>query len=283
MSPLSLRSPFSLHSSPIRCRSPQRPWRRRRGPDPLPPEPDPAMASPDPALAEPRSGGVACVRVAMPRAAVLPHRGGGGARLPPRGRGSRPPGPLRRGAATAATSAAPTSPRRTSPAPTRAGSPTGGWTSSARGRRPLPNKPKLHVQVRFAGAAVEPRWGADVVGAAQYPCVPQTFFKQRQGCRVSLYQDAHVPDAFRPSAIRLADGRAASAGRTSTTPSVARGTSCTSPLVGVRPHHAGARCRPASPSASSSSARPARACACSCWCASATTPPRPPPRPDGHQ
>ena len=45
-------------------------------------------------------------------------------------------------------------------------------------------------------------------GAVPHPCVPQTFFKQRQGCRVSLYQDAHVPDAFRPSAIRLAGGRA---------------------------------------------------------------------------
>ena len=62
--------------------------------------------------------------------------------------------------------------------------------------------------MRFAGAAVDPRWGADVVDAAQYPGVPQTFFKQRQGCRVSLYQDAHVPDVFQPSAIRLAGGRA---------------------------------------------------------------------------
>ncbi|PUZ45525.1 hypothetical protein GQ55_8G230700 [Panicum hallii var. hallii] len=74
------------------------------------------------------------------------------------------------------------------------------------GRRPLLNGPKIHVQVRFARAAADPRWGAGV-GGAQYPGVPRTFFKQRQGCRLTLYQDAHVPDAFRPG-VQLAGGRA---------------------------------------------------------------------------
>ncbi|KAG2563444.1 phospholipase D alpha 2-like [Panicum virgatum] len=75
------------------------------------------------------------------------------------------------------------------------------------GRRPLPNGPKLHVQVRFTGAAADPRWGSGVGGGAvQFPGVPRTFFKQRQGCRVTLYQDAHVPDAFRPPAIEVAGG-----------------------------------------------------------------------------
>ncbi|GJN35905.1 hypothetical protein PR202_gb24720 [Eleusine coracana subsp. coracana] len=40
-------------------------------------------------------------------------------------------------------------------------------------------------------------WGRGV-RSAKYPGVPYTFFPQRQGCRVTLYQDAHVPDGFVP-------------------------------------------------------------------------------------
>ncbi|OEL16021.1 Phospholipase D alpha 2, partial [Dichanthelium oligosanthes] len=66
------------------------------------------------------------------------------------------------------------------------------------GRRPLPNVPKIHVQLRFTDVAADPQWGAGIDNA-QYKGVPRTFFKQRQGCRVTLYQDAHVLDTFKPS------------------------------------------------------------------------------------
>jgi phospholipase D1/2 len=47
-------------------------------------------------------------------------------------------------------------------------------------------------------------WGRGVRGA-RYPGVPYTFFPQRQGCRVTLYQDAHVPEGFIPG-IALGNG-----------------------------------------------------------------------------
>ncbi|TVU45631.1 hypothetical protein EJB05_05122 [Eragrostis curvula] len=73
------------------------------------------------------------------------------------------------------------------------------------GRKPLLNGPKIHVKVSFTAVADDPQWGSGV-GGAQFPGVPKTFFKQRQGCRMTLYQDAHVPDSFKP-AIQLAGGR----------------------------------------------------------------------------
>ncbi|KAL6643229.1 hypothetical protein ACP70R_021410 [Stipagrostis hirtigluma subsp. patula] len=73
-------------------------------------------------------------------------------------------------------------------------------------RKPLRHGPKIHVRVRFSDVAGDGRgWGGGV-GDARYPGVPYTFFKQRPGCRVTLYQDAHTPDAFAPR-IPLAGGR----------------------------------------------------------------------------
>ncbi|RCV39099.1 hypothetical protein SETIT_8G196400v2 [Setaria italica] len=74
------------------------------------------------------------------------------------------------------------------------------------GMMPLLHGPKIHVQVRFTDVAHDPQWGCGV-GGAQFTGVPKTFFKQRQGCQVTLYQDAHVPDTFKPLGIQLAGGR----------------------------------------------------------------------------
>ncbi|CAL4986678.1 unnamed protein product [Urochloa decumbens] len=96
---------------------------------------------------------------------------------------------------------------------TKPGEPIDRWLDILdEGRKPLPNGPKIHVQVRFTAVAYDPNWARGVSGAggAQYPGVPKTFFKQRQGCRVTLYQDAHVPDvqaghpACRRPAVRAA-------------------------------------------------------------------------------
>uniref|UniRef100_A0A0D9VUU3 Phospholipase D n=1 Tax=Leersia perrieri TaxID=77586 RepID=A0A0D9VUU3_9ORYZ len=74
-------------------------------------------------------------------------------------------------------------------------------------RRPLDGGDKIRVQLRFTDVAADPsaRWGAGV-GSGAYKGVPHTFFPQRSGCRVRLYQDAHVADGFAPR-IQLA-GRA---------------------------------------------------------------------------
>ncbi|CAL4979795.1 unnamed protein product [Urochloa decumbens] len=76
------------------------------------------------------------------------------------------------------------------------------------GRKPLPHGAKIHIQARFTAVADDANRGRGISGAggAQYSGVPKTFFKQRQGCRVTLYQDAHVPDTFKP-VIQLAGGR----------------------------------------------------------------------------
>jgi phospholipase D1/2 len=74
-------------------------------------------------------------------------------------------------------------------------------------RQPLEGGDQIHVQLQFTDVAADPTagWGAGV-GSAAYDGVPHTFFKQRRGCRVRLYEDAHVAADFSPR-IRLAGGR----------------------------------------------------------------------------
>ncbi|TVU46769.1 hypothetical protein EJB05_06328 [Eragrostis curvula] len=73
-------------------------------------------------------------------------------------------------------------------------------------RQPLEGGDKIRVQLRFTAVGWDPagRWDAGVGPA--YPGVPRTFFGQRRGCRVRLYQDAHVADGFAPR-VTLAGGR----------------------------------------------------------------------------
>ncbi|XP_066376297.1 phospholipase D alpha 2-like [Miscanthus floridulus] len=79
-------------------------------------------------------------------------------------------------------------------------------------KKRLPHGPKIRVRLRFQDVAADRRgWGRGV-GGARYPGVPYTFFSQRPGCRVTLYQDAHTPDAFAPR-IPLAGGRLYEPGR----------------------------------------------------------------------
>ncbi|KAM3299745.1 hypothetical protein ACQJBY_040977 [Aegilops geniculata] len=76
-------------------------------------------------------------------------------------------------------------------------------------RRPLDGGDRIHVQLRFTDVADDPaaRWGAGV-GSAAYPGVPRTFFGQRRGCRVRLYQDAHISDGFAQRVqVTLAGGK----------------------------------------------------------------------------
>ncbi|KAL0924255.1 hypothetical protein M5K25_005071 [Dendrobium thyrsiflorum] len=62
--------------------------------------------------------------------------------------------------------------------------------------RPLGGR--IHVKVRYTAVAGSDigRWGRGI---------PNTFFKQREGCKVTLYHDAHVDGSFAPR-ILLAGG-----------------------------------------------------------------------------
>ncbi|KAJ8423037.1 hypothetical protein Cgig2_002583 [Carnegiea gigantea] len=65
-------------------------------------------------------------------------------------------------------------------------------------------KSQIHVSVQFFDVNHDTDWSQGIK-TPHFGGVPFTFFKQRQGCRVSLYQDAHVVDDFIPE-LRLAGG-----------------------------------------------------------------------------
>ncbi|KAJ4796875.1 Phospholipase D [Rhynchospora pubera] len=71
-------------------------------------------------------------------------------------------------------------------------------------REPLNSGAKIHVKLQYFDVTKDRNW-ARGVRSGKYPGVPYTFFSQRQGCKVTLYQDAHVPDNFIPK-IPLANG-----------------------------------------------------------------------------
>ncbi|CAN6336426.1 unnamed protein product [Urochloa humidicola] len=72
-------------------------------------------------------------------------------------------------------------------------------------RTPLESGARLHVKLQYFDISKDHTWGRGV-RSGKYPGVPYTFFSQRQGCKVTLYQDAHVPDGFVPR-IPLDGGR----------------------------------------------------------------------------
>ncbi|KAG9139156.1 hypothetical protein Leryth_023650 [Lithospermum erythrorhizon] len=72
-------------------------------------------------------------------------------------------------------------------------------------KNPIEEGSKIHVKLQYFDVSRDRNW-AGGIGGAKYPGVPYTFFPQRKGCRVSLYQDAHVPDNFIPK-IPLAGGK----------------------------------------------------------------------------
>ncbi|KAJ6330016.1 hypothetical protein OIU76_008778 [Salix suchowensis] len=71
--------------------------------------------------------------------------------------------------------------------------------------KPIPGGSKVHVQLQFFDVKQDRRWSQGIK-SPQYEGVPRVFFNQRRGCRVTLYQDAHVPGNFSPK-INLAGGK----------------------------------------------------------------------------
>lgn len=70
---------------------------------------------------------------------------------------------------------------------------------------PIHGNPTLHVKLHFYDVTRERCWSRGLK-SPNFPGVPFTFFPQRKGCRVTLYQDAHVADGFRRE-IPLSGGR----------------------------------------------------------------------------
>uniref|UniRef100_A0ACD5U7W1 Uncharacterized protein n=1 Tax=Avena sativa TaxID=4498 RepID=A0ACD5U7W1_AVESA len=72
-------------------------------------------------------------------------------------------------------------------------------------RNPVEGGGKVHVKLQYFDISKDRSWGRGI-RSGKHPGVPYTFFSQRQGCKVTLYQDAHIPDGFIPR-IPLDDGR----------------------------------------------------------------------------
>ncbi|KAL8139407.1 hypothetical protein V2J09_005428 [Rumex salicifolius] len=70
---------------------------------------------------------------------------------------------------------------------------------------PLDSGARIHVKMQYFDVSRDRNW-ARGIRSSKFPGVPYTFFPQRKGCKVSLYQDAHVPDNFIPK-IPLAGGK----------------------------------------------------------------------------
>eukprot|EP01018_Ginkgo_biloba_P018572 Gb_16823 [translate_table: standard] len=56
---------------------------------------------------------------------------------------------------------------------------------------------KIKVKLQFSSVEGDPFWGSGITGSNQTG-VPFTFFPQRTGCRITLYQDAHMQPGFLP-------------------------------------------------------------------------------------
>eukprot|EP00850_Spirogloea_muscicola_P018224 SM000165S02185 [mRNA] locus=s165:68144:71459:+ [translate_table: standard] len=72
---------------------------------------------------------------------------------------------------------------------------------------------KLRLSLRFVAATADPAYRAGVPGdGSRFPGIPFTYFPLRTGCRVRLFQDAHVPNGLLPR-VHLAGDRVYEPGR----------------------------------------------------------------------
>ncbi|KAE8705101.1 Phospholipase D alpha 1 [Hibiscus syriacus] len=72
-------------------------------------------------------------------------------------------------------------------------------------KNPIKSGGKIRVKLQYFPVIKDRNWNRGIL-SRKYPGVPYTFYPQRQGCKVFLYQDAHVPDGFVPK-IPLAGGK----------------------------------------------------------------------------
>lgn len=66
---------------------------------------------------------------------------------------------------------------------------------------------KIHIQLQFLDVSYDPtmNWGKGIA-SSKFPGVPHTFFSQKRGCKLTLYQDSHVARSFNPR-IALSGGK----------------------------------------------------------------------------
>ncbi|KAJ8774836.1 hypothetical protein K2173_017282 [Erythroxylum novogranatense] len=64
-------------------------------------------------------------------------------------------------------------------------------------KNPIHGGSKIHVKLQFFDVTKDRNFGRGI-RSPKFPGIPYTFYSQRQGCKVSLYQDAHIPDKFIP-------------------------------------------------------------------------------------
>ncbi|KAI5020605.1 hypothetical protein ZWY2020_045493 [Hordeum vulgare] len=97
-------------------------------------------------------------------------------------------------------------------------------------KQKLPHGPTIHVRLGFCDVTSSRREGGAGVGSARHPGVPYTFFSQRPGCRVTLYQTRTPRTRLRPGSRSPAAGATSTdgAGRTCSMPSPTHATWCTS-------------------------------------------------------
>nr|VDC67992.1 unnamed protein product [Brassica rapa] len=59
-------------------------------------------------------------------------------------------------------------------------------------KRPIQGGSKIHVRVKFTSVTQDVDWNKGIISSPPFKGVPNAFFNQREGCKVTLYQDAHV-------------------------------------------------------------------------------------------
>ncbi|XP_047338802.1 phospholipase D alpha 1-like [Impatiens glandulifera] len=72
-------------------------------------------------------------------------------------------------------------------------------------KQPIEGHSKINVKIQYFDVTQERNWGRGIINE-KYPGVPYTFFTKRTECKLTLYQDAHIPDGFIPK-IALAGGK----------------------------------------------------------------------------
>ncbi|KAF5943525.1 hypothetical protein HYC85_017602, partial [Camellia sinensis] len=70
---------------------------------------------------------------------------------------------------------------------------------------PIYRSPKIHVNLKFFDVTKDSNWSQGIK-TPSFGGVPHTFFMQREGCKVTLYQDTHVPDLITPQ-FNLSEGK----------------------------------------------------------------------------
>ncbi|XP_038982403.1 phospholipase D alpha 1-like [Phoenix dactylifera] len=85
------------------------------------------------------------------------------------------------------------------------GQPLEGWFDLFDDEGHKLKKAKIHVLLKFSDITSDPCWNAGI-RLPQFSGLPKVYFPQKTGCEVTLYQNSHLSNNFRP-VIHLSDGK----------------------------------------------------------------------------